>query len=196
MSAQAPQSTDIRTRSGEEQRFREAVNRQVPRPGPGMVHTTVPGGTVMRTLRQGARSSTAANFRVSRADVGEEKRIRVSNGQLGGITPTLAGGAALDTVPAPTAVITGTGTEYVYAVSEVTHTSTLDYVHNSVIDAIDIQIFTSIRPDDLTGTYYKLLATLVNGVVQRPQPVSTSLNVNFSDDGTASSQAVASYPRA
>ena len=118
----------------------------------------------------------------------------VANGEIGGITPTLDGGDTLDTSPAPTFTLTGSGTEYVYAVIDVTHTDTLGYVHTSVINSVDVQKFASLQTNVLTGTYYKLLATVVDGVVSRPQPVTTSLTVEFVDNGSADGKATIHFP--
>lgn len=118
----------------------------------------------------------------------------VTNGQIGWITPTLDGGDTLDDVPAPTIDLSGAAasTRYVYAVLGVTLTDTGGWVHSAVLDTVDIQAFSTTQSDDLTGTYYKLLATVTNGVVIS-QPVQTSLTVTFTDDGTHSGQATASY---
>lgn len=192
MNAQSPQSPGLRTKSGEEGRFRELVNQQVPRPGPGVVHTTLPGGTVLTPLRTRGRSSALDNFHVTVFTQAGKKKIRVDNGQMGGITPKLDG-TALDKkteekLP-PSLEITGSGTEYVYAFINATHSDILGYVHNTIVVSVAINVFDEIQDDDLAGAYYILLATIVDGVVVRPQPVRTSLSLDFGDDGTASGKA-------
>lgn len=189
MSAQAPQSTDIRTRSGEEQRFREAVNRQVPRPGPGMVHTTVPGGTVLRPLVQRSRRVTD-NLRVSVFSDDSQKKIRVSNGTIGGLTPTLDDGEALDASPAPSMDITGEDAEYVFAVVSGSVTVDDGFVRAVTVTGVDIQVANAVPDSDGTEHWTLLLATLQDGRVVRPQPWKTSIPIHFTDSGLADGTAI------
>ena len=113
----------------------------------------------------------------------------MANGQIGGITPTLDGGDTLDTLPAPVFTLAGSGTKYVYAVVSATHTALDDWVYATVVDSVDIQVFGSLQTDDRSGTYYILLATVTNGVVVSPQPIQSSLSLDFADDSSGSSEA-------
>lgn len=117
----------------------------------------------------------------------------VENGQIGGITPTLAGGDPLDTVPAPTIDLSAasSGRLYVYAVVFAEHTAEDGFVLSTGVTAVDVQADALERTDDLTGGqgYNILLATVEAGVVL-PQPIRTSLSLVFADDQTASGQAL------
>lgn len=152
-----------------------------PNAGKGMRIYEGPHGMTFESTAAGGAAASLHNFQVTYAGAAST----VANGQIGGITPTLAGGSTLDTLPAPVFTLTGTGTEYVYAKLTVTHTVVEGYVTTSVLDAVDIDAYATEQEDDLTGVYYKLIATVVDGVVVDPQPVRTSLSVTSDDHGAA-----------
>jgi len=152
-------------------------------------------GAMNVELRRQARASAPEvdNFHVSwKSDVDPGDVSQVTNGTIGGITPTLDGGDTLDTLPPPTIDLNGAeaGTLYVFAEIAATLLVTDSYVHGFSITSIDIKADAVEPTSDGLSLWYILLATVTNGLVATPQPFRRSLEIHLTDSGNADGTAI------
>lgn len=107
------------------------------------------------------------------------------------VTPTI-GGTPIDDDPAPKLTISslGTGTKYVYVKFEFTPTFDADgTLEDATLDAVSVLGGTTVPSDALaSGTYYRTLATFVDGV-KTAQVMNYSLDVVLLNKGSFASEA-------
>jgi hypothetical protein len=112
-------------------------------------------------------------------------------GYLDDHAPTIGGtpiDEEVDDAP-PKLPISDEGTQILFLKLQVTLTATNNFVWKAVFASLIIDVASALPSDDrAAGTYYKRLATIVDGVKQTPQPVLTNLSYSIADtlDGTSS----------
>jgi len=119
--------------------------------------------------------------------------ITIRPGYIAEHSPTI-GGVAINTNPAPTLVISLTGTQVIYLKLDVTFSTANGYVYQGDFVSAIIDVDASLPPDDTAaGTYYICLATYEDGVKQSPQPVLVNLTWVLFDKLLGTSEATVNF---
>lgn len=175
-------------------RQQNAQQMGLPKPACGIPFRTLQSGvSFIPDKKQATVTQEPYPFRCSIVEQGETTiTVRVYPGTVSGVMPKISG-VDLDAGTPPSLTISKSGTHYVM----MTVSATLDateqgYVLSTASIEVEISVVSSIPADDKSGTYYRRIATFVDGV-KTAQVVQNSLDLYMRDDGTGSSQANANF---
>lgn len=135
---QAPQKPGIGTRYGQDGVLVRQINAQVPSPGPGMLHSTLPSGTWLQGDGRGRGRSAPHVWFAMALSIEEQLRARiVVPGLVNGSYPRLVGSGLIGNGsngehrinhdPFPTIALSGSGEEHLYIRIYVRHYAVKGY---------------------------------------------------------------------
>ena len=163
-----------------ERRLVDAVDRAKPGRSVGILNKPLPGGT-SQTIEAKQRASAVVHpFFIYTTG-------KMHAGTVNGIIPTLGGSPIGESGNS----LTMSGNKYVYIKNEWTLTFTSGFLTAAVRTASTIVTSTSVLADAQTGTSfisYRLVAQLIDGVVQRAQQTTTNMLNLVCDQSDGSSE--------